>query len=54
MSSDKLGSIQQPVVSVDFNLYEGGETRKENVELTKKELKRLITSLEARQKATVK
>ena len=50
MSSDKLGSIQQPVVSVDFDLCEGGETRRENVELSKDELEQLISSLEAANK----
>ena len=48
MSSDKLGSIQQPVVSVDLDLCEGGETRRENVELSK--LEQLISSLEAANK----
>ena len=50
MSSDKLGSIQQPVVSVDFDLCEGGELRRENVELSKDELEQLISSLEAANK----
>ena len=50
MSSDKLGSIQQPVVSVDFDLCEGGESRKENMELSKDELEKLISSLEAANK----
>ena len=53
MSSDKLGSIQQPVVSVDLDLCEGGETRRENVELSKDELEQLITSLEAANKVHV-
>ena len=50
MSSDKLGSIQQPVVSVDFDLCEAGESRRENVELSKDELEKLISSLEAANK----
>lgn len=50
MSSDKMGGIQQPVVSVDFDLYEGGKKRMENVELSKDELEQLITSLEAANK----
>ena len=50
MSSDKLGSIQQPVVSVDFDLCEDGETRRENVELSKEELEQFISSLEAANK----
>ena len=50
MSSNKLGSIQQPVVSVDFDLCEGGESKRENVELSKDELEQFITSLEAAKK----
>ena len=53
MSSDKLGSIQQPVVSVDFHLCEGGEMRNENVELSKDELGQLISSLEAANKVHI-
>ena len=47
MSSDKLGSIQQPVVSVDFDLSESGQNKTESVELSKEELEKLISSLEA-------
>ena len=50
MSSDKLGSIQQPVVSVDFDLCESGQNRKENIELSKEELEKFISSLEAANK----
>jgi hypothetical protein len=50
MSSDKMSGIQQPVVSVDFDLCEGGEKRMENIELSKDELEQLITSLEAANK----
>lgn len=53
MSSDKLGSIQQPVVSVDFDLCEGGESKRENVELSKDELEQLIMSLEAANKVII-
>ena len=52
MSSDKLGSIQQPVVSVDFDLSESGQNRTESVELSKEELEQLISSLEAANKVT--
>ena len=50
MSSDKLGSIQQPVVSVDFDLSESGQDRTESIELSKEELEQLISSLEAANK----
>ena len=38
------------MVSVDFDLYEGGESRRENIELSKDELEKLISSLEAANK----
>ena len=49
MSSDKLGSIQHPVVSEDFDLYEGSKRRSwsENIEISKDELEQFISSLEA-------
>lgn len=50
MSSDKLGSIQQPVVSVDFDLSESGQNKTENIELSKEELEQFISSLEAANK----
>ena len=52
MSSDKIGSIQQPLVSVDFDLCEGGQNRKENIELSKEELEKFISSLEAANKVS--
>ncbi len=50
MSSDKLGFIQQPVLSLDFDLRENGGRRTESVELSREELEQLITSLEAANK----
>ena len=37
---------------MDLDLCEGGETRRENVELSKDELEQLISSLEAANKVT--
>lgn len=47
MSSDKLSSIQQPVVSLDLTLATAGRRETENIELSREELATLITSLEA-------
>lgn len=47
LSSDKLGSVQQPLLSLDLDIAEDGERRLESVELSKEELAKLITSLEA-------
>lgn len=48
MSSDKLSGINEPVVSVDFNIQtcDSGVENK-TVELSKEELKKLLTSIEA-------
>ena len=50
MSSDKLGSIQRPVLSLDLELCEYGQGREEGVELSKEEVTKLISSLEAANK----
>ena len=47
MSSNQLASIQQPVVSLDLDITEDGQKRKETIELSKEELSHLISSLEA-------
>lgn len=50
MSSDKLGSIQQPVVTVDFDMCKDGQQRVESVELSRDELDSFVASLEAANK----
>lgn len=50
MSSSQLSSIQQPVVSLDFDLTENGEKRRQDIELSKDELSQLVASLEAANK----
>ena len=50
MSSDKLGSIQEPILSLDLDIVEGAQKRRENMELSREELEKLITSLEAANK----
>ena len=50
MSSDKLATIRQPTVTVNFDVDESGRDRHISVELTNDELKHLISSLEATNK----
>lgn len=50
MSSDKLATIRQPTVTVNFDVDESGQDRHISVELTNDELKHLISSLEAANK----
>lgn len=48
MASDKLASLQEPLLQVDFNIREAsGDCKQVVVELDKSELARLIISLEA-------
>ncbi len=54
MSSDQLGSIQEPVVMVDFDISKDGQHTAESVELSKEELDRFVTSLEAANKVCIK
>uniref|UniRef100_A0A0B6ZUD8 COMM domain-containing protein n=1 Tax=Arion vulgaris TaxID=1028688 RepID=A0A0B6ZUD8_9EUPU len=47
MASDKLASLQEPLLQVDFNIREAsGESKKVFLELDKLELRKLISSLE--------
>ncbi|XP_064393067.1 COMM domain-containing protein 8-like [Halichondria panicea] len=50
MSSDQLGSIQEPVVMVDFDISKDGQHTAESVELSKEELDGFVASLEAANK----
>ena len=50
MCSDQLGSIQEPVVSVDFDISKDGQRKVENIELSKEELAEFVSSLEAANK----
>ena len=52
MSSDKLGDIQKPVLSLDLDIAENGQQRTESIELDQTELERLISSLEAANKVS--
>ena len=50
MSSDQLGSIQEPVVTVDFDISQDGQRKVESIELSREELARFVSSLEAANK----
>ena len=50
MSSDKLGTIQKPLLNLDLDIVENGRQRVESIELDQRELERLISSLEAANK----
>ena len=53
LSSDKLGSVQEPLLSLDLEIMEDKKKRLESVELSKEELAKLISSLEAANKAVL-
>ena len=51
MSSDKLSNIHQPVVAVNFTIEScDGRDQNQMVEMSKDELKRFLTSIEAANK----
>ena len=47
MSSDKMSGIMEPLVSVDFDVKSNQGKQLTTVELNKKDLQTVITSLEA-------
>jgi len=50
MSSDQLGSIQEPLVEVDFDITSNGSQGTESVEMSKQELDQFVTALESANK----
>jgi acetoin utilization deacetylase AcuC-like enzyme len=50
LASDKIAAIRKTVVSVDFDIHQGNTVRSVTMEMTKEELKNLISSLEAANK----
>ena len=50
MSSDKLSSVQEPVLSLDMDVQNNTDKQTVSVELSREDLKKLITSLEAANK----
>lgn len=53
LASDKLGSIQEPLISLDLTLNEGGKEKCENLELSQVELVKLVSALEAANKVVL-
>lgn len=45
--------MQEPLLSLDLTLNEGGRKRNENLELSQDELDRLVSSLEAANKVVL-
>lgn len=52
MASDRLASIREPTLTLDFNIDEHGQEKHISVELTNDELKNLISSLESANKVS--
>ena len=50
MATDKLANMREPVLSLDLDIKEKAGMKQVSVELSKDELKELITSLEAANK----
>ena len=54
MSSDKLATLNEPLLNVDLDLQDGtGDSRQVAVELTHDDLKKLLNSLEGCSKVVV-
>ncbi|XP_041453959.1 COMM domain-containing protein 8-like [Lytechinus variegatus] len=53
MSSDKISSVQEPLVSLDLSLTEDGTNRLVSLELDKQELQKLVSSLETANRAVL-
>lgn len=50
LSSDKLSSVQEPLLSLHLDLNEEGERKSEDIEFSKEELAKLISSLDSANK----
>ncbi|KAM9699718.1 COMM domain-containing protein 8 isoform 1-T1 [Dama dama] len=53
LSSDKIASLQMPLLSLHLDVKENGEVKPYSVEMSKEELQNLINSLEAANKVCV-
>ncbi|XP_019818254.1 COMM domain-containing protein 8 isoform X1 [Bos indicus] len=51
LSSDKIASLQMPLLNLYLDVKENGEVKPYSVEMSKEELQKLINSLEAANKA---
>jgi len=52
MCSDKVGHIREPVLSLELDLSKNGQIEKTAFELSKVELRKMISSLEAANKVS--
>ncbi|XP_073439561.1 COMM domain-containing protein 8 isoform X2 [Dendrobates tinctorius] len=53
MSSDKLSTLQMPLVNLDLDIVENGAIASVSIEMNKEELQNLINSLEAANKVVL-
>ncbi|XP_069832626.1 COMM domain-containing protein 8 [Dendropsophus ebraccatus] len=53
MSSDKLSTLQMPLVNLDLDIVENGAIAPVSIEMNKEELQNLISSLEAANKVVL-
>ncbi|XP_043294570.1 COMM domain-containing protein 8 [Cervus canadensis] len=53
LSSDKIASLQMPLLSLHLDVKENGEVKPYSVEMSKEELQNLINSLEAANKVVL-
>ncbi|XP_033098329.1 COMM domain-containing protein 8-like [Anneissia japonica] len=53
LSSDKISSVQEPLVSVDFDISSGDETETVSLEMNQDEFKKFVNSLEAASKVVL-
>ncbi|XP_071489641.1 COMM domain-containing protein 8-like [Diadema antillarum] len=53
LSSDKISSVQEPLVNLDLSVLEDGTNKLVSLELNKEELQRLLASLETANRAVL-
>lgn len=53
LSSDKIASLQMPLLNLYLDVKENGEVKPYSVEMSKEELQKLINSLEAANKVVL-
>ncbi|NXL91122.1 COMD8 protein, partial [Alectura lathami] len=53
LSSDKISTLQMPLVNLDLDVRENGETKPISIEMNKEELQNLINALEAANKVAL-
>nr|XP_056711399.1 COMM domain-containing protein 8 [Euleptes europaea] len=53
LSSDKLSTLQMPLLNLDLDVSENGDTKQYSVEMNKDELQNLLSALEAANKVVL-